>query len=577
MNGWMVRLACVLALVAPSPARADEAADERDDAAARERARERERLDEQRLYENPEPPTIPRFEADPPGATAELPAIRLSDLFVDGATQADRGLEVTRFVLNGNRSLSDERIAAIVAPFLARPISYSDLEILRDLLQLEYQRGGYVGTRVAFAEEGPVAADHSVTFQVTEMRLGEIFVNTDGSLHEDWVANRLRSDRDETIHVGSLERRVQLLQQDERVRRIAAELVPSKRSGFSDLRVEIQERRKWSLLAAAGNFVSPLIGANGVRLGLRHTNVWNRGHVFEAVHTRAQGLRAGYVRYALPLGSRGTSLELTASGGRAEIVDGVFEALDVDSRVASYGVRVNQTLLETSERALRVSLGAEHRRSKSFLLGEGFGLEDGLVKITVLRFGQQYEQRGVRHGLQLQSTFSLGVDALRATQLDGREADGSFFAWRGSFRFLYELGYLRSQLALRGEVQLTESALPGLERIAVGGQDTVRGYRESALVRDNATIGSVELRVPVWQGLDRRLELVPHVDVGFAWNESRELEDRRLLSAGIGARLLLRKNLAFEVGWAADLKRLDSVEDDDLQDRGVYFGLALRY
>ncbi len=531
-----------------------------------------------------DPPPIPRFESDPLRPTSVLPPIRMGDVFGERggsgpeSTSPGPTRSVSRFVLDGNRSLRSERIEELVAPFVDRPVSISDLEILRDLIRLEYQRKGFVGTRVELADQGEVIdSDGVVRFEVTEMRLGDVFVTTDGSLRQEWVAARLRSDPDETIDVGALERRVQRLQRDERVRRVDAELVPSDQRGVANLRVLIKENRKLSLFAGGDSSVSPLVGGIARRLGARHTNVWGRGHLLEVSYTGAEGLSAGYVRYALPIGSRGTTLDFTASAGDADIVDGRFESLDVESRAASYAVRLMHPLLEDGERSLGLSLSAEHRRSQSFLLGEGFGVEDGLVKVSVLRFSQNYEQRGVRHALRLESTFSLGVDALRATQLGDRQPDGSFFAWKGSGQYLYELGVLRSQLALRGEVQLAEGSLPGLERIAVGGRRSVRGYRESALVRDNAAVGSIELRVPVWKGRGRRLELVPHVDVGFAWNESRELEDRRLIGAGLTARLAFTEYLTLELGWAADLKRLKTIEDDDFQDHGVYFGIVTRY
>ena len=36
-----------------------------------------------------------------------------------------------------------------------------------------------------------------------------------------------------------------------------------------------------------------------------------------------------------------------------------------------------------------------------------------------------------------------------------------------------------------------------MEQIAVGGMRTVRGYRENQMVRDNALISSLELRIPL--------------------------------------------------------------------------------
>ena len=61
--------------------------------------------------------------------------------------------------------------------------------------------------------------------------------------------------------------------------------------------------------------------------------------------------------------------------------------------------------------------------------------------------------------------------------------------------------------------------LPTLEQFAVGGVDSVRGYQENQLVRDQGLTASLELRVPVLRKQERDvLEAVPFFDVGYAIN-----------------------------------------------------------
>ena len=77
-----------------------------------------------------------------------------------------------------------------------------------------------------------------------------------------------------------------------------------------------------------------------------------------------------------------------------------------------------------------------------------------------------------------------------------------------------------TQILFRTDLQVTGDALFPIEQIAVGGVETVRGYRENQLVRDSGVITSLEVRVPLFRNLIWRdtLSLAPFVDVGHVWN-----------------------------------------------------------
>ena len=75
--------------------------------------------------------------------------------------------------------------------------------------------------------------------------------------------------------------------------------------------------------------------------------------------------------------------------------------------------------------------------------------------------------------------------------------------------------------------QISADPLLSIERFAIGGRDTVRGYRENQLVRDSGVVASAELRIPLWRDSLRRplLELVPFMDYGTGWNDGPEPPD----------------------------------------------------
>lgn len=193
------------------------------------------------------------------------------------------------------------------------------------------------------------------------------------------------------------------------------------------------------------------------------------------------------------------------------------------------------------------------------------------------RLFQEYLQRWDRHAVALRSTFSVGMNALGATQeRDPRFPDSEFFAWLGQAQYAYLVTDDGAQLVLRGVAQFSDEPLLPLERIAVGGVGTVRGYRENHLVRDEGYSVSLEFRYPIIGVNDpstrHRFTLIPFMDYGEAWNLDGESE--ALHSAGIGFNWEFRPLYAeFYYGYAINKPRPDF--NNDLQDDGLHFQVRL--
>ena len=141
------------------------------------------------------------------------------------------------------------------------------------------------------------------------------------------------------------------------------------------------------------------------------------------------------------------------------------------------------------------------------------------------------------------------------------------------------------QFITRVDMQLAKEPLLYLEKFAVGGADTVRGYRENLLVRDNGLIASIELRVPVGRAPlfkvsrevdDGLLQLCPFVDWGRSWNsKAPEAEEKEIASLGLGLRWDPSPTIHAQLYAAYALKN-DGIDQEghDLQDSGIHFKLS---
>jgi hemolysin activation/secretion protein len=237
-------------------------------------------------------------------------------------------------------------------------------------------------------------------------------------------------------------------------------------------------------------------------------------------------------------------------------------------------------------------LGADlsRRRSRTTLLGEPFPIgRDGRSDVTAARLTCDWLMRSQDEVRAFRSTLSLGIDALGATSAaEGFDDDGQFLAWLGQAQYARRLTDAGHQVLVRLDLQLAADPLLSLEQLAIGGFDTVRGYRENELVRDSGVIASIEGRLPVLElpvpGItgpndDPRLTLVPFFDIGHGWDQGDRDASKRdaetLASLGLGllwsptARVLAR----FYYGYA--LNDISDPQDKSLQDHGIHFGIRL--
>jgi hemolysin activation/secretion protein len=128
---------------------------------------------------------------------------------------------------------------------------------------------------------------------------------------------------------------------------------------------------------------------------------------------------------------------------------------------------------------------------------------------------------------------------------------------------------------LRSELQIAADPLIPTEQFSLGGANTVRGYRQDALLTDSGFSATAELRVPIARlpQINGTLQFSPFIDFGTGWNtDGEDTEFNTLVGTGFGLLLQTEENLSARIDWGIPLINDDS-EDDNLQDNGVYFQL----
>jgi hemolysin activation/secretion protein len=499
-----------------------------------------------------------------------------------------KSVVVRKIVVTGSTVFSQEEISKITAPYENRNLTMEDLELLRRALTLLYVNKGYINSGAVIPDQKVV--DGVITLRIIEGKLTSITVEGNKWYHESFLRNRIALGAGVPVNILPLQDRLQLLQQDQRIERMHAELRPGASPGESELTVRVEEKPPFYLWVAFDNYEPPSVGAEREMVTLAHRNLTGHGDILSFTYGRSNGLNPLIdAWYAVPITAHDTTLLFRYRKNDTNVVDAVFGPLDILSKSDSFELTLRQPVYRTLTQEFALSLTAEYEYDKTSLLGEPYsfypGMDNGKSKVVPLRFAQEWTYRTQRQVFAARSRFSLGLDAFDATiHGDNDLPDGQFFAWLGQLQWARVLDFRDIQLLARADVQLTSDALLPVEQVGIGGRYTVRGYRENLLVRDKAFIASLESRVPIIQ--NKRwadyLQLCLFGDYGRGTNVKVATSGpKEISSVGVGLRWAASPmKSAFklrpeaEIYYGYGLRHVD-VQNKNLQDRGVHFQIAI--
>jgi len=525
------------------------------------------------------PDKPPRPEYLPPRPTEEfrLPPVTPRVPAAPALASEPRRFEAIAF--KGNTAVPTRELEAIAQPYLRRPVGIVEVEELRQKLTRHYVDRGYINSGALLGVD-PARADVLVC-EIVEGRLAAVRLSGLGRLSESYVANRLARDRDRPLNVDVLRERFQVLLNDPLISRMNARLMPGSRPGEAILDVEVVRARPYQLTLFADNYRPPSIGSEAIGLSGWVRNLTGQGDVIEAsVQDSARwdsGLR-GSVGLRMPVGPYGTGVSALYERGRSSVVEEPLTLLGIRSRLETRDAGVNQTFIETLRDKLTVGANYVERENRTWLLGIPFsfvpGEPDGFTRTTGWKLWQEYSHRSETQVFALRSTFSTVRNNLQdvADLPPSVQPDHKYRFWLGQAQFARQVMDNGTQVILRATVQRTRDTLLTLDGMPIGGVNTVRGYRENQLIRDNAQVANVEVEYPL---LVRQVQLTltPFYDYGRGRNNG--FPSVTLSSIGLAAKARWRGFTAY----VAAAKRLTHPEFVDslhgnLQDKGIHFYLS---
>ncbi|CAK0749931.1 putative POTRA domain-containing protein [Gammaproteobacteria bacterium] len=487
-------------------------------------------------------------------------------------------LQEVRF--EGNQVFSDAQLAAVVAPDLGRTLTAEDLQAIRHRLTRFYIDHGYISSGVVLPDQELV--DGLVHFRVIEGKISGVQVSGHRRLQSRFIEQGLLPDPAEVLNIQKLQDRVLLLHQDPAIERVLLEVVPGLRQGEASLSAEVTEANPWHWQIEANNYRSPDVGSEQGVLTGGFSNLTGHADALQVAYAHSQGLDDVSADYDFPLGSRTLAVTLAGEYIDARVISPAFKKLDIESQSRRFNVGLRYFPVRRPDIEFKLGLKLEWADSRVSQSNEPFAFPDsgssdnGNSSVAAVRFTQEWSSRSPDQVLAARSIFSLGLDAFGST-IRSHGPDSRFLSWMGELQWAWRFGENRRyQQIARAMARFSDDTLLPLERFSLAGPNTVRGYREGLLVRDDGWLVSLEFRAPLtsaengWQSL----QVAPFIDLGQTWNKSESHES--LDSAGVGLRWQPTEQ------WQANLYYGVPLGDirhptNTLQDHGVLFQVSNRF
>ena len=520
----------------------------------------------------------------PMGVSQEGVLPPLKDLGIVDDEPAEIVLNGVEF--DGNTVFSDAELLALVKGRLGKRVNIEELEGVRKTISMHYVDHRYVNSGAVIDEQD--FAGGILKIRVVEGWLDAVNVMNEGWLRTGYLRNRIHREVGKPLNLDDLKLALELIRRDDKIRKINTALVPGDELGQSHLDMIVTEQKVFDVGVGISNRRPPSVGAEEAEVFLGAKNLTSLGDTLRANYTFTQeGMRdmdfgdAGNYSlfYSLPLTRWDTTLELGLTQSDYAILEEPFEALDIQSDTRLYTVALRQPLYRDFQHEFSVTLKGEHRRSEVLVSGELFSISPGSVggqtRITALRLSPEYVYRSQERVIAARTTFSFGLDKLDPIMTE--DFDRKYFTWMTQASWVESVSSNDTLLVVKLFHQYTDQKVVSMEQFSLGGMNTIRGYRENQLIRDNAVVLSPELRIPVYKDRYGKalVYLVPFFDYGTGWNTDGLRNRETIYSAGLGITYNPSDYINMAVYWGHAFKDFDIPNDGDLQDYGIHFQIRI--
>jgi hemolysin activation/secretion protein len=426
----------------------------------------------------------------------------------NGADKTQVSFLLRKVVTNPSQVLAAEDIRAVTSPYEGRKVSMEDLfHLLEGINQLYAARG--IVTAKAFLPPQTVT-DGVVEIRLVESRLGDVIVEGNADTSARYIAGSFSLLKGEFLALDSLEAELRRFNRLNDVS-VKAELRPGEIPLSTDCVLKVTEPFPYAFLVYADNAGQKDTGRERAGALLTVKSLLGRRDPLTLGGNAAEGVRAGFISYAIPVHRTGARLGAAYNISTIKVVEGIFEPLKITGQSSDLDLNLSTPLRIEENSQLGAHLGFHWKKSTT-------DFDD--VKLFETKVRSAYLDLDYQVATENSAFYGRG----RVTQgFHDFGGDRSFFKVDLDLAYRLRLEH-NFALLVRGAGQVSDvHLLPSMEQFQIGGMATVRGYSEGLKIGDDGYFVSLEMHTPMpeWkvfgQALNEMVQGVLFVDHGGAF------------------------------------------------------------
>lgn len=522
-------------------------------------------------------PTLPQFISSDKANKGGFELPKFAQSTADPQATSSETIQLNNVTFIGNQMYSQQELTEVVSSYIGKRISIADLESMRVALTQFYISRGYINSGAILPSQN--VSKGTVEFKLIEGRLNHINISGMDDLDANYVKGRLQPLSNKAFNLNEFQERYQLLLNDPLFDTFKGQFKPGSAPGESILELKIQPASPYGLSIQADNYGSASSGEEQLSLNGYYLNPFGLGDSFAVTLREREGATSGNIMYQLPLNHHDTRLTVQYGFNDSEVIEEQIQVLDIQSEYKSTDIIISHPVINSLTRSLVLAGSFSARQNEGQLLQQPFsfaaGENNGVSRISAIRLSAQGSIRSDKDVWSAHVRYSHGVSAFSATDNNNDAPDSDFSS------LLVQLQYARLlgndvQISWRADAQFSNDGLLPLEQFAIGGANTIRGYRENELVRDEGYSTSVQVSSVVFDELDfsgrfGTLHAFVFSDYGDASFKS-DIPDsaNALWSAGIGLVWEFMPDWQIETVFAHAFKEPQPRPNSVLQDDGIH-------
>jgi len=439
--------------------------------------------------------------------------------------------------------LLEEEIDELKGPYLNQDVTLKDLYALTEKINRKYEEKGYITCRAVLPPQ--TIHEGVVEIRLVEGKTGNIAVEGNRHTRDSYIKNRL------PLKPGTISGTRELTKALQRFNgtndtQLHIVLQAGKEPGTTDYVILVGEpERNQTVSLYMDNAGYKTTGELREGIFYNYRSLTGRRDNLGLSYLRSRGSDAFGASYSIPLGRKGTRLDLSYNSNSTEIVKGGLEDLNVKGHGYSAGATLRQPILIDENKRMEAGLQFLHSRSKTDSHTINYTWVDDhtnryIPYFSLINYGKStvlYQKHSIEKG----SWSGPGT---------GIADDYVLYNFNGIYQKRFKHGQMFQS---RIEAQLaSRENIPSGERFYLGGIESVRGYEESYLSGDEGYRLSLQYQVPVSR--DRKVQAFTFFDYGKVFGTGDNYEDSVLMSTGLGVTASY-KDITASVTLGVPLKR----------------------